>query len=207
MHVSRPHAAVCPSLEGDVLVTLAGTHRPLTGRELARLVRRGSQTGVQRALGRLVEHGIVEGRQAGRAILYVLNRQHLAAPAVQALSGLRNELVRRLADEFTHWELPPVHASLFGSSARGDGDASSDIDIFLVRPTQAHGDEGLWREQTGALAARVRRWTGNSASLSEVGEADLPRLRSSRPRIVQELERDAVPLFGLPVSRVFGEGR
>ena len=67
MDVARPYSAVVPSLEGDVLVTLAGTRKPMTGREVARLVKTGSQAGVLRALRRLAEQGLVEANDAGRA--------------------------------------------------------------------------------------------------------------------------------------------
>ncbi len=96
MHLARPFAAIIPTLDGEVLVVLAGTTRPLTGRDVAKLVKRGSQAGVNRALRRLVEHGVVEAQEAGAAILYSLNREHLAAPAVSSLADLRGELVRRL---------------------------------------------------------------------------------------------------------------
>lgn len=84
------------TLEGDVLVALAGTTRPLTGRQVAGLVPRGSQKAVSVALDRLVEQGIVLRQEAGRAYLHVLNRDHLAAPAVEVLAGLRGELLARL---------------------------------------------------------------------------------------------------------------
>src|SRR4051794_10747130 len=99
MDLSRPYTALCPSLDGDVLVTLAGTRRPLTGREVARLAGRRSHVGVRDVLARLVEQGLVDRQEAGSALLYTLNREHLAAPAVAVLAGMRSDLVRRLRTE------------------------------------------------------------------------------------------------------------
>jgi predicted nucleotidyltransferase len=200
MNVARPHAAVSPSLDGEVLVVLAGTVRQLTGREVARLVKLGSQAGVSRSLRRLVEQGIVLAQPAGTANLYSLNREHLAAPAVQSLAGLRSELLRRLKDAFARWKTPPLHASLFGSAARGDGDASSDIDLFLVRPSGVDEEDRRWRKQLDEVVEQVRRWTGNHVGLSEVSKADLQRLRKTRPKITDELLADAVALYGPAVS-------
>ena len=204
MDLGRPYATVCPTLDGEILVTLGGTTRPLTGRELSRLVRHGSQTGVNKALQRLVDHGIVQRQEAGRAMLYSLNREHLAAPAVETLSGIRAELIRRLSSAFETWKLRPVHASLFGSAARGDGDTESDIDLFVVRPPAAERQEDVWRRQLEDLAGKVHRWTGNQAGISEVGKAEVARLRRTKPKVVEELKNDGVTLFGEPITALVG---
>lgn len=68
----------------------------MTGREVARLVGRNSHSGVLDVLNRLAEHGLVERQEAGRAFLYKLNRDHLAAPAVEVLANMRSELLSRL---------------------------------------------------------------------------------------------------------------
>ena len=99
------------------------TTRPLTGREVARLVRTGSQPTVNAALRRLTEEGILRAQEAGNAYLHTFNREHLAAPAIELLAGIRTELERRLRAEIADWEIAPAHASVFGSAARGDGDA------------------------------------------------------------------------------------
>jgi hypothetical protein len=57
---------------------LAHTARPLTGREIVRLARRGSERGVRLVLHRLVDHELVSAQEAGAATLYVLNREHVA---------------------------------------------------------------------------------------------------------------------------------
>lgn len=195
MDVSKPFTAISPSVDADVLVALAGSTKPRSGRELARRAGR-SNTGVQHVLDRLVEHGLVGREEVGRTFLYQLNRDHLLAPAVERMAGVRGELVRRLRDEIDAWEIPPVHASLFGSAARGDGDARSDIDLLVVRPADVDPDDAHWRGQVDRLADLVRRWTGNNAGIAEVSEGELPRLRKDRPPVVEEVSEDAVDLAG-----------
>ena len=68
MDVSKPFAALSPSVDVDVLVTLAGSTTPRSGRELARRAGR-SNTGVQHVLDRLVDQGLVDRMEAGRAFL------------------------------------------------------------------------------------------------------------------------------------------
>lgn len=196
MDVSRPYSAVCPTLEGDVLVVLAGTKRPLTGREVAKLVKQGSQVGVNRALRRLAEQGLVEAQEAGPAILYALNREHVAARIVELLAGLRDEFLRRLKESLSAWKIAPLHASLFGSAARADGSTASDIDIFLVRPRAVEEGDKDWRGQIDQLARDIRRWTGNQLGLAEISEEELGRLRHKRPEVVESLRADAITLVG-----------
>ncbi len=148
MNVGRPHTAVCPTLDSEVLNVLVGTTRPLTGREIARLAGRPSHSGVLDVLHRLAEHGLVERQEAGRALLFTLNREHLAASAVELLANMRHELFSRLRRAIENWEVAPSHVSLFGSAARGEGDTQSDIDLFVVSPEQS-GDRGLALAQSG----------------------------------------------------------
>jgi len=196
MDLSRPWALIRSPIDMEVVLVLRGTTRPLTGREVARLVRTGSQPAVNAALRRLAEEGLARAEEAGNAFLYTLNRQHLGAPAVELLAGIRSELERRLRAEIAEWMIAPAHVSMFGSAARGDGDTRSDIDIFVVRPAGVAEDDPGWREQLDRLSDHVHDWTGNRAALSEVSAAAVRRLRRERPPVVEELRRDAITLAG-----------
>lgn len=204
MDVSRPYSAVSPGLEGDVLVVLAGTTRPLTGRRVATLVRHGSPDGVRKALDRLVAQGVVLREEAGRALMHSLNRRHLAVPAVEVMAGMRRELLRRLRDSLAGWAPAPVHASMFGSAARADGDINSDIDLFLVHPAEVSEDDPDWRARIEQLGEDVLAWTGNYAAVIDLPEQDLSRLRRSRPPVVDELLRDGIDLAGVPLEELLG---
>ena len=180
----------------EVLRILRGTTRPLTGREVARLVRAASQPTVNASLRRLSGEGLLRAEEAGNAYLYTINREHLAAPAVELLADVRAELERRLRSEIAAWQIAPVHLSIFGSAARGDGDTASDIDIFVIRTRDVPDDDPLWREELGRLSDHVLAWTGNHAALSEVSETDLRRLRRERPSVVDELTQYAITIAG-----------
>jgi predicted nucleotidyltransferase len=204
MDVAHPYTAICPTLDSEVLAVLAGTSRPLTGREVARLVGRSSHSGVLDVLNRLSDHGLVDRQEAGRALLFTLNRDHLAAPAVDVLAGMRTELLNRLRNAINAWELAPVHVSLFGSAARGDGDTQSDIDLFIVRPKGIAEDDLRWRAQLDSLAGKVERWTGNHVGIAEKAEAEIKRLRKDAPPIVAQLRSDAIQLNGADVTTLLG---
>jgi predicted nucleotidyltransferase len=201
LDVARPYSAVSPTVEGDVLVVLAGTTKPLTGRQVAQLVRRGSQKGVSVALDRLVEHGLVLRDEAGRAYLHRLNRDHLAAGAVESLAAMRGELLRRLRERIGQWVVAPSHASLFGSTARGDGDTDSDIDLLVVRPEAVGEDDSLWREQLEGLAEAVHIWTGNHAGIIELSQGEFRALPAHHPPILDDLRSDGIDLAGEKLRR------
>ncbi|MHB1538766.1 MAG: nucleotidyltransferase domain-containing protein [Solirubrobacteraceae bacterium] len=139
------------------------------------------------------------------AQLYTLNREHLLAAAVQEMATAGVELIRRLRDAIGGWEVPAVHASLFGSAARGDGGIDSDIDLLIVRPRELDAESEPWRTQLEALAEQVHRWTGNHAGISEISETDLPRLRDEQPAILTELRSDAVDLAGMSTRTLLGD--
>jgi predicted nucleotidyltransferase len=207
MDLSRPWALIRSPIDTEVLLVLGGTTRPLTGREVARLVRTGSQPAVNAALRRLAEEGLVWGEEAGNAFLYTLNREHLGTPAVELLLGIRAELERRLRAEIAEWGIAPSHVSIFGSAARGDGDTRSDIDIFVVRPAGVAEDDPGWREQLEQLSDLIHNWTGNHAAISEVSTTDVRRLRRERPPVVDELRRDAITVAGPTPAELLGTSK
>jgi predicted nucleotidyltransferase len=206
MDLARPYTAISPTLDPGVLSVLAGTTRPMTGREIARLLGRRSHSGVLDTLNRLTEHGLVDREEAGRAFLFTLNREHLAAPAIDLLAQMGSALFDRLSELVESWEIAPVHVSLFGSVARGEGDTNSDIDLFVVRPRKVDSEEPRWREQLDLLAHKVQRWTGNPAGIAEVGRGEIPRLRKERPPILAELRKDAITIAGAEAAALLGEG-
>ncbi len=207
MDLSRPYSAICPTLEGPVLDVLAHTTRPLTGREIARLASRGSERGVRLVLHRLVASGLVGAREAGSASLFVLNREHVAAGIVESLAGLRAELVERIRREVGGWPSQPVHASIFGSAARADGDTESDIDLLIVRPGDLSEDDSQWREQLHRLAERIERWSGNHASLHEVSPKELKAARRRGEPIVASLRDDSIVVAGPEIADLVARGK
>jgi hypothetical protein len=204
MDIARPYSAVAPTVEGDVLVVLAGTTLPMTGRQVARLARRGSVAGVAKALDRLGHQGLVTRLDAPPAALYTLNRQHVAAPVAEALAGLGFEFLSRLRNAFSAWEVKPVHASLFGSAARRDGALDSDVDIFVVRPAGVEEEDPTWSEQLASLSDLVLASTGNRAGIIDFVEQDIEQMLEENPPVLDELRRDAIDLAGVSSRELLG---
>lgn len=207
MDLSRPYSAIATTVDGDVLVALAHTRGARSGRQLARTVRRGSQPAVNAALGRLVDQGLVRREAAPPAALYTLNRDHIGYPAVAALANMRRELFRRLREHLAGWAIAPVHASMFGSAARGDGDVASDIDLVVVRPRGIDEEDERWQEQLSQLAGAVRAWTGNVASIIELDERGVSEVAVSSLPALAAWREDAIELAGRSLAETIGEGR
>ena len=197
MNLQSPIGSVIPGVKGEVLTVLARTNEPLTGNVIASLAGgRVSQTGANLALKALVADGLVLKRPAGRANLYTLNRDHLAADAVVQLTELRNRLLSRMSEQIATWTAQPVSAAMFGSAARGTAAGRSDLDLLVIRPDEVDGDSELWATQIMDLASSVRAWSGNACEVLEYSQAEFADLVASGDTLVANLLRDAVRLTG-----------
>lgn len=202
MDLAQPLSSLIPSVDADVLTVLARTEAPLTGRKIASLARRGSQPAVQTILDRLVEHGVANAQPAGPSVLYSLNRDHLLADAVLAAVGARATLLTRLRDDFDEWPEPAVHASLFGSAARGEARPDSDIDVLIIRPDDTPTDNSIWTAQLGALERSVHAWTGNHLSLFDTNRAGLAKAVADGEPLINSLRADGIHLTGAPLAEL-----
>lgn len=186
MDVSMPISSVVPSMDGPVLVALASTTAPASLAEIHRRAGRGSKSGVREVLLRMIEDGLVDDVPGG----FVLNPEHVAAPAVAMLADLHGELVRRIRSTVDDWGGEVSLVGLFGSAARRDGDSSSDIDLLVVSDADAIDD--LIERLTG----QVRSWTGNRAQVIGVPSAELRRLRRAKEPIVARWDTEVVVICG-----------
>ena len=227
MDLTDPTRSITPTLDGPILAVLAATGRPLTVGDVAARVPRGSEIGVRKALSRLVEQGIVTSTRMGRNLVHELNREHLAAPAAEALADLRLALWKRIRDALAAWKVKPTYACVFGSAARHDGGPESDIDLLLVHPNlpgdprPSRRDKGLWaavndlmlslasqapvpggdatwHSEVDELRGQVQRWTGNSLQVLDISFWQWIDLRNSNPALFEQISHESVTMAGQP---------
>ncbi|HYZ53754.1 MAG TPA: nucleotidyltransferase domain-containing protein [Streptosporangiaceae bacterium] len=217
MDLTDPTRSVSATLDGPVLAVLARSGKPLTAGQIAAQAARGSEIGIRRTLGRLVEQGIVRATEMGRNRVHELNRQHVAAPAAQMLADLRIELWKRMRQRLGTWNPKPLYACVFGSAARGDGDAHSDLDLLLVHPPfpgdtdpgrGMGGPSGAaplterqlikWRRQVDELRSMVPAWTGNELQVLELSSYEWADHSRRGTELFQNVEREAVQIVGGP---------
>jgi predicted nucleotidyltransferase len=198
--LGSPISVVVPSLDGPVLQVLAQADEGLSGRQIHKLAGSGSVAGVRLVLQRLAATGLVHVDDLGNSLLYRLNRKHLVAPVVELLADLRSTLVSRLADEISRWRIPPVHASVYGAVARGDGDLDSDVDLLLIRPDQHEFEDVLWEDQVTRLMQTVVDLTGNPAHIFELSQTELANHLATEDPILNDWIQPSIQLTGVPLA-------
>ncbi len=196
MDLSKPLAIITPTVDAAVLAVLAGARTSFTGRQIHQIAGQHSERGVRNALQRLCMHGIVTRERVGASNLYALNRSHLAAPYIEALAGLRDELISRITETLASWSVLPVFGAMFGSAARGDMHIDSDIDLFVVRPRNVDAGDPRWSGQLADLAGLVTGWTGNDARVLEFGEDEVGAGLATGERVLVDIRAQGVILFG-----------
>lgn len=224
MNLSDPSMAITSSLDGSVLVALAGAGKPLTVPEVALASVRGSEIGVRKCLGRLVAQGIVSAIELGNTRVYRLNRDHVAAGVAVEMAQIRSELWRRIAREVERWSVRPLYACVFGSAARHDGDSESDIDLLIVRPStvselnEAQKNKSVWaalgmwadaistrvmsetqikkwESNVDKLQDLVRRWTGNPLQVVNLSAIEWSEQRRAKSEVYRNIVQDEVRLY------------
>lgn len=176
MKLEKPFEAIAPTLDGDVLMVLAGAEARFTGGQLARLIPDASAEGVRRAAQRLVVQGLVLMEQVGQAHNYSLNRDHLLAGPVVAIAGAREAFANRVREHVSGWSEQPEVVVLFGSAARGQMRSDSDVDLFVV----GEGGE-RFDDQLVELEQAVHRWTGNDARILMMAPQEVEDALGSEP--------------------------
>jgi predicted nucleotidyltransferase len=157
---------------------------------------------VARIVPRLVDLGVVERRDVPPAALVRLTPDNLAARGIVALAELRHTLLDELRTSAETIEPAPVSVTLFGSFARGDDDAASDIDVVVVRPASVDEEDPRWSGSIGRWESLVRPMSGNPVNRVEVAEDEVPKLVRSRRPLWAAIVREGITLQGRPLAEV-----
>lgn len=191
MQLQQPMRTVTSSADADVLQVLARAETAFTTAQLASITGR-SESGVRLVVQRLTTQGVVDAIGVGRSRAYQLNRDHLAAGPIMALSALRNTFIDRLRNEIAAWPEQPEYAALFGSAARGTMLDGSDIDLAFVRPASS---TERFDTDVDALAERAQRWTGNVVHPLILDIDDVAGRRANEP-VLTDIIDEGVALAG-----------
>jgi predicted nucleotidyltransferase len=156
-----------------VLQVMLGTQgREMTGRQVARLARAPPQRAIER-LHQLEAEGLVERRLVGRSHVWRLVETHVLVEALSPLLSLDGHAQGQLRRALTAWvsrQQGVVQARLYGSIARGDERALSDVDVLLVvkdaRAKRKAGDAAL------ALDEEIQSRFGNPANVIVLTRAE-----------------------------------
>lgn len=163
---------------------------PGSGREIARRAGVTHPT-AQKALGVLVETGLVTAGRSPSGDAYELNRNHHFADQIadlfQTEAGVRQKLASFLRDQLLALTDKVEWATLFGSVVWGESTPTSDIDLAV---SCARADVAEVENALDKLSDAARQQFGNRVS-------PLINTRQHRPKtgIWKRLEEDGVPLI------------
>lgn len=207
MELSNLGADLIGTHEAAILRVLARTTSLSSGRQVERLTGLNSHSGTQRALLRLEKIGLVTAIPNLATIAYQLNRDHILWPPFEQILSSRPRIDEAIVNAVTSTLTPAVAASVtvavFGSYARGDARADSDIDVLVVFPDDLEFDS---REEVGwELHEKVGRLVGNPIQVFDVQRHDLARMIAASDPLVDSWRRDARYLAGPRLE--LGRGR
>jgi predicted nucleotidyltransferase len=90
----------------------------------------------------------------------------------------------------------PELVVVFGSFARGEADADSDLDLVVVRPIDIGADDSAWADSTVSLSQDLARALGNPVNILEVGASDLDRRLRSRSELWRTIRSEGIIVYG-----------
>lgn len=164
-----------------------------TGREVA-IRSKTSPANAIRELRRFEDNGLVERRVVGRAQVWKWKGAHYLTKPLRAAFLAEEGTLKALCTEIVR-ELGPdervIKAVLFGSVARGDERAGSDIDLLVIARDERSVE--AVRQRLDRLLERVSRSFGNS--LAPIVYSAEEARRKNRPTLLVNVEREGVVLL------------
>lgn len=201
MDFVHPVEAVIPGVQGQVLAVLAGTSAELNLRTIAELAG-VSQAQASRVLPRLVDLGIVERREVPPSSLFRLVPEHVAARFVVDLLRSRELVLAEMGHLVVRFPSPPVSVIVFGSFVRGEADATSDLDVVVVRPAGIDEGDDSWAAAVDEWRIGVRRVSGATVEVVELGEGEVAARLSTTSGFWTEVRSEGVVVFGRGIDEL-----
>jgi predicted nucleotidyltransferase len=184
MNFGEPFGGLMPGARGAVLNVLLRTGAPLTGRRIHALVSGHSLGAVQQALRDMERIGVITTETIGRAGVHRINESHEAIAPLRSLAS-PVEMLTRVVREAA----PDVEAVIvFGSVARGEARADSDIDLVVIAPEAWDGRADLQQQVLERL--------GNDCDVLHLTREDVARAPKDREPVVAEILRDGLAVVG-----------
>ena len=201
MDFVRPVEAIVPGAQGRVLGVMAETTAELNLRTIAELSG-VSQAQASRVLPGLVELGVLQRREVPPSSLFRFVPEHIASRAILVLARSVETVLDELGHLASSLLVPPMSVVVFGSFARREADAESDIDVLVVRPAEVDEDDETWASSMEQLHTHGRRLTGNPLEVLEVSAGEIATLLRSRRPLWSDIRRDGRVVHGLPLDQL-----
>lgn len=206
MDFVRPIEAIIPGAQGRVLSVLVETTAELNLRTVARLAGI-SPAQASRVLPDLVGLGVVERREVPPSSLFRLVPEHVASRALLRLAGSTDSVLERLGALSTGLKPSPSTVVVFGSFARREARADSDIDVVMVRsPGMSEEDDDAWNDSVEQWRQTVERISGNRVEILEVSVGEARARLAERSELWSAIRRDGCVVYGAGLDELEGAG-
>lgn len=185
MDFGEPFGGLIPGARGAALAVLLRTGAPLTGRRVHALVAdRHSLGAVQQALRDLDRLGLITTEIIGRAGVHRINEDHAAIASLRALAS-PIEMLTRVVEETVRGVEAVI---VFGSVARGDAHADSDVDLVVIASEAWDG--------RAKLQEQVHERLGNDCDVLHLTGDHFKLAPEDREPVVSEILREGIALVG-----------
>lgn len=196
--------SVIPGAQGRILAVLAESTAYLNLRTIA-LLAGTSPAQTSRILPELARSGLVERREAPPSALFRLVDDNVGSRIVRALSRSRETVLAELGSQAETLEPGPVSVIVFGSFARGEAEADSDLDVLFVQPKGMNDDDYRWAAAVEGWRQFARRLTGNRVEVVETSESSVGRFLRSHKTLWADIVRDGVVVYGKSLEGLRGQ--
>ena len=185
MDFGEPFGGLMPGARGAALAVLLRTGAPLTGRRVHALIAdRHSLGAVQQALRDLDRLGLITTEAIGRAGVHRINAGHAAIAPLRSLASPIEMLTRVVEETVRDVEAVIV----FGSVARGEAHADSDVDLVVIAPAAWDG--------RAELQQQVHERLGNDCDVLHLTGDHFKLAPEDREPVVSEILHDGIALVG-----------
>lgn len=185
-----------------ILRFLVKSQAQLNGREIAKNVGL-SHVKVHTALKDLTTHGIVNMRAVGNSLMYWLNEEHflvkeIIRPAFEKERGIFQHIARLILK--TANPPRPLSIILFGSFAKGNALADSDIDVVIVYPQAKN--KSLIAKELSEAEKKVTLLFGNRLSYVSLALDEFQKKLNKKDAFINEIVRTGKVIYGQNISKL-----
>jgi len=200
MNLSEPLDGLTTLVEAAVLRVLSRADAGFSGRQIHALAGVGSTSSVHRAVSHLARVGLVTSESRPPAIIYRPNREHVLWPVVElaleartrALSGIRDFCLEEVPSELP--EEARMALLIYGSVARRESNAQSDVDLLTVFPDDF--DEDARADFNYRLGEHVETLTGNEAQIYTLSRTEFETRTEEGDPFIANVLADGIHLYG-----------
>lgn len=193
--LDRPLALFYDAARARVLDVLLSSSDPMSGREVSRRASL-SPTTASLKLQDLEDAGLVTSWGDRRSHRWQLREDNLLVRQLRQLARVQDEEAARIIVDALGAE--PVSVVLFGSVARGESGADSDVDLLLVAADR--DQDLLFRRRAYEASRSLRSALGRPVHVLVTHREKLSQERDSA--FVQAVLRDGRTLHGTPLREL-----